>query len=402
MSKDDRRALVRFSRRLVWGQPENALSRLQTTLQEAAAAGGRPLLDLTVTNPTLVGLAPPADQLAQALTDAQLPVYEPTALGLLTARQAVADDYARRGAAVQPTQIALTASSSESYGLLFKLLADPGDVVLVPAPSYPLFDYLARLEGVVPRPYQLAYDGGWHIDFDSLDLQGVRAICVVNPNNPTGSFISGADWERLNAIAATAGLPLIVDEVFADYPLAPGPDAVPVVAAQRAQALTFCLGGLSKAAALPQLKLGWIAAVGPWPLVSEALERLTLVLDTYLSVGAVPQRALPRLLQLGGALRAQTLARVQQNRRYIAAALGTASPCTLLPTEAGWSAVLRVPEVISDEEWALRLADEDRVLVQPGYYYDLALGATLVLSLIVPPATLAAGVDRIVARAAAL
>jgi alanine-synthesizing transaminase len=385
-----------FSDRLPWIATENRLAQREA----ARRAADRPVLDLTLTNPTQVGLSYPAHELAVALADPGVATYEPSPFGLLPAREAVAEDFARRGATVAPDAIALTASSSESYGLLFKLLANPGDAVLVPQPSYPLFDYLARLEGVEPRAYQLRFDGRWRIDWDSLVLEGARAICVVNPNNPTGSFLSMDELARLSALAAEREIPLIVDEVFADYAFAPALDAAVAVASRELPALTFCLGGLSKGAGLPQLKLGWIGSCGPQALVAEAVRRLELICDTYLSVGTPVQRALPALLELGADLRAQIGKRAQTNRQRLAATFGRGSPCTLLPAEGGWSAILRVPAVMSDEEWALTLLDRDGVLVQPGYFFDLELGTTLVLSLLTHPATLSEGARRIAERVA--
>jgi alanine-synthesizing transaminase len=370
-----------FSRRLAWGTAENPLARLES----ARRAAGKVVLDLSASNPTDVGLAYPGSALAEALARPDVARYQPAPFGLLSARQAVAGDYARRGATVDPGAIALTASSSESYALLFKLLANPGEVVLVPQPSYPLFEYLARLEGLDPRPYRLVHDGRWRVDLDSLDLDGARAVCLVSPNNPTGSFVHRDDLAALAALAADRGLALIVDEVFADYPFAPGPGAVLEVAAAAPAALTFCLGGLSKGAGLPGMKLGWLATVGPPAMVAEALPRLELICDTYLSAGTPVQLALPRLLALGTGIRADIAARVSANRATLAAALGADSPCTLLPCEAGWSAVLRVPAILTDEEWSLRLLDQDGVLVQPGYFFDLTHATTLVLSLLPPP-----------------
>ena len=387
-----------FSRRLTWTTAENPLA----VLERERRSGGARLLDLTITNPTQVGLPYPDEALAAALADPAIGRYDPSPLGPWDARVVVAAEYARLGAQVSPEAVALTASSSESYALLFKLLCDPGDVVLVPQPSYPLFEYLARLEGVEPRSYRLAFDGQWRIDWESLDLGGARALIVVSPNNPTGSFLRRADLARLAALAAERDLALICDEVFADYSLSPSADAVRTVAAEPpAGALVFCLGGLSKSCGLPQRKLGWITAVGSSDTVAAALPRLELALDTYLSVGTPVLRALPRLLALGGDIRRAIADRVSANRARVAAALGSASPCTLLPAEGGWTAILRVPAVRSDEDWALTLLASDDVLVQPGYFFDLTgLGATLVLSLLTPPADLVEGLRRLLARVA--
>jgi alanine-synthesizing transaminase len=384
---------VHLSQRLTWSAPENRLAAAERELR----ASGRRVLDLTVSNPTLVGLPYPAEDLAAALADPAMSHYRPAPRGLPQARAAVAADYARRGARVDGERILLTASSSESYALLFKLLGDPGQALLVPEPSYPLFEYLARLEGLEPRPYRLAYDGHWHVDFSTLDFTDVAALVVVSPNNPTGSYVSAGDWRRMGQQAAAAGVAIIADEVFADFPIAPAADAVFAVAAHPSPALCFSLGGLSKACGLPQMKLGWIAASGPDELVEPTLAHLELVADTYLSVGTPVQLALPRLLVLGAAIRASLRERLLRNRQKLASLVGPESPCTLLPTEAGWSVILRVPETITDEEWALRLMSEQGLLVQPGYFFDLRLGATLVLSLLAPPDDFDLGVEHLLA-----
>jgi alanine-synthesizing transaminase len=382
-----------FSRRLAWATDENELARAEA----ARRAAGQPLIDLTLSNPTAAELPYPAEALAQAFADPAIAQYHPAPRGLAQARAEVAADYARRGAAVAADQIVLTASSSESYSLLFKLLCNPGQAVLVPEPSYPLFDYLTSLEGLVPRPYRLAFDGRWHVDFASLDFQDAAAIVVVSPNNPTGSYLGATDCDRIADLAARHGIAIIADEVFADFPLAPAPDAVTVVSGRELPALTFSLGGLSKASGLPQMKLGWIAATGPADLVAQALRNLDLVADSYLSVGTPVQLALPKLLQIGGVLRKAILERVVRNLGTLTARIGRDSPCTLLPVEAGWSAIIRVPEVMSDEDWALRLLREHGVLVQPGYFFDLRLGATLVVSLLAAPRDFDRGIDVLLA-----
>ena len=384
-----------FSRRLAWGTQENALARAEAERR----ASGLPFFDLTLSNPTLAELPYPVHAIAQAFANPAVATYQPSPRGLARARAAVAADYARRGARVDADAIVLTASSSESYALLFKLLGDPGQAVLVPEPSYPLFDYLAALEGLVPRPYRLAFDGRWHVDFASLNFHNVAALVVVSPNNPTGSYISVEDCDHLAELAARHGVAIIADEVFADFPLAPSPDAVTAVSGRQLSALTFSLGGLSKASGLPQMKLGWIAATGPRSLVEPALASLELVADTYLSVGTPVQLALPRLLDLGADIRHAIQTRIVRNRAALASSIDASSPCTLLPAEAGWSAIVRVPEIMSDEEWALRLVRDDGVLVQPGYFFDLRLGATLVLSLLAPPAIFDHGIACVLAAA---
>jgi alanine-synthesizing transaminase len=391
-----------FSSRLPWSGSA-ALNPLAVA-EQARRAAGQEVLDLTSSNPTAVGLGVSAETLAgalvAALADPTAGRYVPAPLGPPAARAAVAREYARLGATVDPAHIVLSASSSESYAWLFKLLADPGDAVLVPEPSYPLFGYLAGLEALALRPYRLRFAGGeWHLDWSSLDLVGVKAIVAVNPNYPSGSFLRQREWERLARQAADRDIALIVDEVFADYALALPPDAVrTVAAAASAPALTFSLGGLSKSCGLPQLKLGWLSVLGPAAQVAEALSRLELIADTYLSVGAPVLTALPRLLAIGSDLRGAIQARLRQNLDQLAAAV-RGSSASLLPVEGGWSAILRLPATRSDEDWALALLAEDGVLVQPGYFFDLGdAGATIVISLLTPPEVLREGIQRLVAR----
>lgn len=390
------------SRRLEWDPAENALAAL------TRAASARGALDLTETNPTRVGLPYPHQAIAAALARASVASYDPAPLGQAHARAAVATDYARSGVIVDPERVVLTASSSESYGFLFKLCCDPGDAVLVPEPSYPLFEYLTRLEGVVPVGYRLAFDGVWHIDFGSLteavakarrEDHRPRAIIVVNPNNPTGSFLRRDELVRLSAIAAEEDLALISDEVFAGYPFAPDPGRVTTAAVDAALddgSSVFSLGGLSKACGLPQLKLGWIVAGGHD--AARSISALELVADTYLSVATPVQAALGDLLTLGAEVRAAIAARVAENRRRLLGALPPESGCTLLPTEGGWSAILRVPASRSDEAWAASLASEAGVLVQPGYFFDLRGGTFLVLSLLPAPELFSTAITRLVAH----
>src|SRR3954465_13060630 len=306
---------------------ELAANRLTQAVAELTRAG-RPFTDLTLSNPPRAGFASPADLLAP-LADARALEYAPSPLGLRSAREAVAQDYARQRIDVAPDRIVLTASTSDAYSLLFKLLADAGDEVLVPRPSYPLFDHLTRLDLVTTRQYDLDVHGAWSIDFDSVDRAlgaRSRAVLVVSPNNPTGSFVTGAELDRLAALCAPRGIAIIADEVFADYELEPGAAARAGRAAQRRDALAFALGGLSKSVGLPQGKLGWIAGSGPDPVVGAALERLELVCDTYLAVGTPVQRAAAELLRRGAGVRAQIAARVATNyRRLLSIVVGVPS-----------------------------------------------------------------------------
>ncbi|MFL5307459.1 MAG: pyridoxal phosphate-dependent aminotransferase [Polyangia bacterium] len=363
---------------------------------------------MTESNPTRVGLPYPAAALAAALARGAAGPYEPAPLGLPDARQAVADEYARAGVAVGAGQLLLTASSSESYGFLFKLCCDPGDAVLVPEPSYPLFEYLARLEGVTTLGYRLAFDGEWHVDFASLDEaagagqragHAPRAVVVVNPNNPTGSYLKRGELERLAAFCRARDLALVSDEVFAPYPFAPAAERV-VCAAAAPEAgdapAVFSLGGLSKACGLPHLKLGWIAVAGRE--TERSLAALELIADTYLSVSTPVQRALPELLAAGAEIRGRIAARVASNLAALGGALPAASACSLLAAEGGWSAILRVPSHPTDGDWAVSLARETSVLVHPGYFFDMRGGTFVVVSLLPALDTFAEGIARVVSH----
>jgi aspartate/methionine/tyrosine aminotransferase len=367
-----------FSSRTAWDRAKNPLARAVA----AARREGGALLDLTESTPTAAGLRAPADVLALLGDPASL-AYEPEAAGWPPAREAVAADFARRGAVVAAAHVVLTASTSEAYAHLFRVLCDPGDAVLVPRPSYPLFQFLADLESVEAVPYPLAYDGRWHLrasDVAASLRPRVRAIVVVAPNNPTGSYLKRDEWSDLQDMAAERGLAVISDEVFADYPLGHDPTRVPTLAAGP-RPLTFALGGLSKSCGLPQLKLGWMAAGGPDALREEALVRLELVADTFLSVSTPVQRAAPALLSRAAALRAPIAERVAGNLGELRRTLA-GSPATVLDVEGGWSAVVQVPKTRGEDEWALDLLARDRVLVHPGYFFDFPKEAYLVLSLL--------------------
>lgn len=357
------------------------------------------LIDLTESNPTRVGLSYP-DDLFEPLASAKGLDYDPLPLGLWSARAAAASDFRRRGIVLSADRVAVTASTSEAYALLFKLLCDPGDAVLVPRPSYPLFEHLTRLEGVAAIGYGLEYQGSWRIDVESIKQAAtdrVRALLVVSPNNPTGSFLHGDDLATLSELCASKGWALIGDEVFADYPLDPAPHAVSVLAQQ--EVITFGLGGLSKSAGLPQVKLGWIGFGGPPLMVDEALAGYEMVADTYLSVSTPVQLAAPVLIERGAAIRQQIQARVAANLASLRAKAAAFPSITVLPVEAGWSAIVQVPAVRSEEALALELLDQDDVLVHPGYFFDFATEAFVVVSLLVEPATFDVAIARVLARA---
>jgi aspartate/methionine/tyrosine aminotransferase len=329
--------------------------------------------------------------------DAGAATYAPDPAGLATARAAVGAEYGRRGVRIDPARIVLTASTSEAYGWLFKLLCDAGDHVLVPQPSYPLFDWLTRLEAVEARPYRCEFHGAWTIDRATLEAAvtpRTRAVLVVSPNNPTGACLGAADREWLVPLCAARGLALIADEVFIDYPLTIDTRGCDIAGERRV--LTFALGGLSKSVGLPQVKLGWIAVSGPNGDAAAAIERLHVIADTYLSVSTPVQVATPRLLDAGRAVRASIQARVTRNLAALRRAIAAHPSLALLPPEAGWSAVLRVPSTIGEEALVLRLLEDAHVLVHPGYFFDFPTEAYLVVSLLTSTSIFDEGMLRLV------
>jgi aspartate/methionine/tyrosine aminotransferase len=358
---------MKLSDRTDWPMTRSAWSN---TVQ-AAQRAGRIAADLTVSNPTAVGLVHD-DEVYAALGDAAAQVYAPEPFGLLSARQAVAGYYALSGLAVDPARVWLTASTSEAYGQLLTLLCDPSEAVMIPAPGYPLLDVLGSLASVARRPYPLLPSEGWAIDMLALQsaaqVPGARAIVVVAPGNPTGAYLDRLQWNGLVRICTELGLSLIVDEVFCDYPLEapPGrlmrvPDDPPMP--------TFVLSGLSKVSALPQMKLSWVVALGPAPDISAILRRAEHVADATLSVSGPVQLALPRLLAAAEPLRDKIMARLNYNLVGLRKAV-EGQPLDVPRVEGGWTALVRLPQVIDDDAWAERLLDAG-VLVQPGYLYDL-------------------------------
>ena len=366
-------------------------NRLATALAAQRAAGAR-VLDLTESNPTRAGLPYASDAILSALRSPGALVYEPASFGLPSAREAVA---AQLGHA--PARVMLTASTSEAYAFLFKLLCDPGDEVLVPAPSYPLFEHLARLEGVRVAPYRIGYDGAWYIDLDSARAAmgpRTRAVIVVTPNNPTGSYLKRDELAGL----AGLGVPIVSDEVFASYSLSARPDPSRASSALEAQGgLVFALGGLSKLAALPQMKLAWTAVGGDAALVEPALGRLEIIADAFLSVGAPVQHALPALLASRASAEGAILERARDNLAFLREA-ATGRAVSVLEVEGGWYATLRLPRTRSEEEWAVALLEQDHVYVHPGHFFDFESEAYLVASLLTPGPVFRDGIGRLVAR----
>lgn len=382
--------MSKLSQRTAFESAENHLSQLVT----AARAAGRQLVDLSEGNPTRCGFDDTASVIAE-LGDARGRHYQPDSFGSQEARAAVADYYARRGARVEPWRIVLTSSSSEAYSWLFKLLCDPGDSVLAPRPSYPLFPYLAALESVQLGAYPLLRQEGWCIDegalLRTLDVTpAARALLMVHPANPTGAFVRASDRSMLLSLARARGLALIVDEVFVDYPSAAALRQ-PSFADVR-HALCFVLSGLSKVALLPQVKLGWMVVAGPEELAREALARLEIIADSYLSVPTAVQFAAPAMLKHADVVQPQLRARLAGNRAAARTALdelGGDCPVRMLPSEGGWYALFELPRTRSDDEWLTRTVERAAVVVQPGYFFDMAEAGTMVVSLLPEPETFA-------------
>jgi len=358
-----------FSKRAHWSAPLNAL-----TVERRRRVD---VLDLSETNPTRAGIPYPLDELAGAIARGARASYDPDPRGMRSAREALAEELR-----CDADDLILTASTSEAYSFLFKLLTDPGDEVLTPVPSYPLLEHLASLEQISLRPFPLELHRRWELHTVAPSPH-TRAIAVVNPNNPTGSFVAPPEQDAIAAL----GIPVISDEVFLDYPL-DGAGTTFV----RDDILTFTLGGLSKSAGLPHFKLGWIRISGP--AKTDAIEALELIADNFLSVATPVQAALPELLRIAPRIRAAISARTKANLKTLRDALNSARAATVLPVEGGWSAVIRVPRLGSDEELALALLERG-VAVQPGYFFDFQSEGYIVVSLLTPEKTIAEGVRRI-------
>ncbi len=379
--------LTMFAKRTNWNLAPNRLS--EGLAQHRAAR--KPLVDLAVSNPTECGFAYDNGEILEALGNPAALKYEPVARGLVSARRAACQYYAEHGVAVGVDDIVLTTSTSEAYSYVFRLLCNPGDEILIPAPSYPLFDFLADIQDVKLVRYPLVYDHGWQIDFHALE-QAItprsRAVIVVHPNNPTGHFTKRAEMDKLSVICATHELALITDEVFLDFSLRA---ERPASFAGNRDALTFTLSGLSKICGLPQMKAAWVAVSGPEASKSKALARLEVIADTYLSMNAPVQLAMPAFLSQRAAFQEQLMARLRRNLAELDRQLGLQKVCSRLEVEGGWYAILRVPATCSDEDLALSLLNDPGVYVHPGHFYDFPRDGFLVVSLITPECDFSSG-----------
>jgi alanine-synthesizing transaminase len=366
---------IEFSRRTAWDMAETPLARALRERKE----GGQPLADLTASNPTHCGFHYPEDLLAD-LQDRKALDYDPSPLGMLNAREAVCDYYRDHGAALHPDQVVLTTSTSEGYSFLFRLLCDPEDEILISQPSYPLFDFLAVLDNTRLISYQLIYDHGWQIDLEEIRRKvtpRTRAIALVHPNNPTGHYTKGWEREALESLCREYGLALIVDEVFLDYGFKEG--SAESFAAGEPTALTFVLSGLSKVAGLPQMKAAWILCLGPGREAAQA--RLEIVADTFLSMNAPVQCALPSWLKSRGEIQSQIRERVSGNLKELDRMLAEQEMVSRLEVEGGWYAVLRIPALKPDEETAIDLLRKG-VSLHPGYFFGFPDAGWLVVSLL--------------------
>lgn len=378
-----------FARRTGWNLEKNPF----TLALEGHQRAGREWLDLTASNPTRVGLRAESGIL-RSLSKLESLDYDPQPRGLLRAREAVAEYYHGLGAEVRPEQVILTTSTSEAYSFIFRLLCDPEDEVLIPTPSYPLFEFLAEIQDVRLVPYELIYDHGWQVDFHSLAksiTSRSRAIILVNPNNPTGSYVKAREREELNRLCSERELALVVDEVFFDFNLSQ--EKFESFARNQA-ALTFTLSGLSKIAGLPQMKVAWLATTGPRDLAETALERLEVISDTYLSMNAPIQHAIPELLAQRVEFQQKLMARLHANLAELDRQLAGQKLCSRLEVEGGWYATLRVPVTRTDEELAIELLEKKDVLVHPGHFFDFHADGYLILSLMTEEAIFAEGVKR--------
>jgi alanine-synthesizing transaminase len=380
-----------FSSRTAWDLSENRLASALNLVQATRIE----IIDLTISNPTACQFRYDAPAIASALVNADIVCYRPDPQGLRSAREAVAAYYASLQSQISPDDLVLTSGTSEAYSHVFRLLCNPGDEVLIPSPGYPLFDFLADLCDVKLVRYPLLYDHGWQMDFSALaaaDTGRTRAIIVVHPNNPTGHYTSPPEQDHLREFCLQRGIALIADEVFLDFPA--------IVTSSRtfsasSELLTFTLSGISKICGLPQMKLGWIAVCGPAAEKRIALQRLEVIADAYLSPGTPAQLALPKFLDCRIDFQRQVIARVQANLRELDRQLAQQSVCTRLDCQGGWSAVLRVPVLLPDEDLAIELLEKKHVHVHPGHFYDFSRSGALVISLIVPEEQFAEGARRV-------
>jgi len=376
----------------MWNMLPNHLS----DVAEAKRLRGEIITDLTESNPTRCGISYPEKEILSALSDKSSLLYQPEPRGLLHARKAIADYYTTIGAALSPEDIMLTSSTSEAYSFLFTLLCNAGDEIIVPRPSYPLFDYLCQLNDVALRHYDLEYDGEWHINFESVEsacTSSTRAIVLVHPNNPTGSYLKQKEFERVCTVAAEHRCALIADEVFGPYTLSSDTHQASILISP-VSSLFFSLNGISKLLGLPQLKLSWIIVRGNSQQAYEALSRLDIIADTFLSVNTPAQAALPILLQQSNFIGEQIRTRIRSNFQLLKKIIAD-SRATVFRAEGGWYGILQLPQFHSDEAWSVELLRQRNILVHPGHFFDMKQKSCIVLSLLLPPDSFSSALTQI-------
>ncbi len=371
-----------YSSRTKWNMVPNQLSDLVVAKRQR----GEAIIDLTESNPTRCGFSYPKKEILAALANESSLLYQPEPRGLLIARKAIANYYATLGVTVRPEHIVLTASTSEAYSFLFKLLCNAGDAIIVPQPSYPLFEYLCQLNDVALRHYCLAYDGEWHIDFESLQstfTDRTRAIVLVHPNNPTGSYLKQSEFEQVCTFAAEHNCAVIADEVFGPYNFSSDTNRASILTSNTS-ILFFSLNGISKLLGLPQLKLSWIIVRGNPQQTDEVLNRLDIIADTFLSVNTPAQVALPKLFEHSQFIEEQIRLRVHSNYHLLQKKFKD-SKVSVLHVEGGWYAILQLPQFQNDEEWAVELLHQRNILVHPGHFFDIKQKSCVVISLLPTP-----------------
>lgn len=388
-------SLTGFSKRTDWQFQKNSLAIAFERLKKSKI----PVTDLTASDPTRCSFNYLKPALLRSFSNPKNLRYQPNPTGLFETRKSIAQNYKKNKINIKPNQIILTASTSEAYSFLFRLLAEPGDEVLCPRPSYPLFNFLAQLNDVQLRHYSLIYDGGWEIDLESLKRTygpKTKAIILVNPNNPTGSYAKKQELREIVDFARTHKIALISDEVFSDFYFDGHKKSVTSLAATSPY-LGFTLNGISKTIGLPQMKLAWIAVNGESSILNSALERLEIIADTYLSVNTPVQNALPAWLKLKPKIQSEIRTRLNKNRKFLQNSIENHS-CSLLESDGGWYAILRLPQLKTEEEWCLEFLEKDRVFVHPGYFFDFEKEAYIIVSLLPPVKTFQEGIHKVLKR----
>lgn len=371
-----------FSCRTNWNFQNNRITKLIQEYQRNNIS----IIDLSESNPTKVGFNYPEKFVLKDFCSGKNLIYNPHPKGLINAREAICKFYHKKNINIHPESIIITAGSSDAYNYIFRLIAEPGDEILVPSPSYPLLQFLSRLNDISIKNYRLLYDGEWHIDIDSIYrniTNKTKAILFIHPNNPTGSYVKNEEYEKVLELANRYGLIFISDEVFYEYEIEDKPNKFNSFS-EKSDILTFTINGISKLLGLSQMKLGWVIVSGPNKLKQEAINRLEIISDTFLSVNTPVQNSLPIWLENYEELHNQIKHRVIINYFRIKDQILANSAIELLNVEGGWNGILRFPNIFTDEQWVELFLKKYRLFLQPGYFYDFERGAYLLVSLLLP------------------